>query len=151
VQVTTVAGAATVVTDGMLCAGLPGVSGWSAFRITKISAYNLNTGQLGVATTQPTFVALIMPADRTFLDANDQTFVDHGVPGAAAAALHVTPAFVQRERWYQVNATGTIGLFSAGCGPTTGVTAGTLTILFHVSIELVSNNETPAFRTLSTE
>lgn len=131
----------TNVTDGTLCASLPGGSGWSSFRILKVSAYF--PGLAGVVATINQFVALAMPGDATYLDGNTQVFTDHGVPGARSPNVHVTPAFAQRTRWYPYNATGSTELFQvAGSFLGTGSS-----ILVHVTLELQSTIQTPAYLT----
>jgi len=127
----------TGVTAATLGSSLPGASGWNSFRILKVSVYNPNAT---IATTASPFVALEMPGDTAFLDGNSQTFQDHGMVGAYCPAIHVIPAFVQRERWYAVAATDII--FNVAGSPYASTTG---TILCHVTVELQSTLQTPAF------
>jgi len=129
--------ALTAVTSTTLFGSLPGSSGWSSYRLIKVSVYN--PGAPALSATASPFVAIQMPGDTGFSDANSQTFIDHGMYGALCPNIHVQPAFAQRQRWYSSSSTDTLFNVAASITGTAGV------VLIHATVELQSASQTPAF------
>lgn len=132
-------GVLTAVAAPALTASMPGGSGWASFRILKVSVYAPFNNASIVAGNVNAYVALQMTgADGE--DANTQTFIDHGMVGAYCPNVHAIPAFSQRAKWYAWSDTSTI--FSVATTPV--ATVGS-TVLCHVTTELQTNSQTPAF------
>jgi hypothetical protein len=126
---------------GTALANLPGLAGFSAARLIKISVWGADNATTTSPNSLGNFIAVKFPGDTSFLDANTQTFEDYGVTGEARPNLHLLPSFIQRTRWYAVTATDTIFSVINGFGSS----AAPSNIIVQISVELQTLNETPAY------
>jgi len=130
-----------VLTNGIVTQNIPGNQGMGSFRINKVSAW----GDIAINGTA-TYLAVQMPGDTSFLDANTATFQDSSKDFTHPTSVHVIPAFVQRQRWYPVDPTGTIPLFNFQMNATT---AAPTIVEIHLSLEVASKPLTPSFLRIS--
>jgi len=131
------------VTSGNIATFTPGVAGLSAMRMLKISIWGPVQSNLTTTGDATGWVAVQAPGDTAFLDSASTTFEDKARGMTYPPALHITPAFVQRERWVPCNTSDATVLFRvAGPG---GAAALAYPVIIHVTLELASANTTPAF------
>jgi len=111
----------TPITIGNLATNVPGVSGWDTFRLMKVSAWGSDTANITVD----------MNSGSTVPSQGDAgVFTDWGTTGASRAALHIVPAFSQRQLWLVLSTSSTTPLFSFS-----SQTAGVICI-FNLTVEL---------------
>jgi len=112
----------TFVTIGNLATNVPGVAGWDTFRLMKISAWGSDTANITVD--------MNIPGSTVPTQGDAGVFTDWGTAGASRAALHIVPAFSQRQLWLPLSTSSTTGMFSFS-----SQTAGVLCI-FNLTVEL---------------
>jgi len=110
------------VTIGNLASNVPGVAGWDTFRLMKISVWGTDTANISVD--------MNVPGSTVPSQGDAGVFTDWGTPGAARAALHIVPAFSQRQTWLPLSTSSTTGMFSFS-----SLTSGVLCI-FNLTVEL---------------
>lgn len=104
----------------------------ASLRILKLSVYGEPSGTDNIL--------IQMPGDTSFLNANSISFQDNGCAGARRAALHIIPAAVQRQRWYDPSGSDVVCRISSNLGSNTTVSKK----LLQFSIEYQSKTLAPS-------